>query len=204
MRCRILLIAGLVLVAACDRGEPAAVPDERDVAAAAVAAGCQTVEHEPDGQPVHYAPDAAPPAEDLYTQRPPASGPHFTSWLQVDIYGGPVDERAAVHNLEHGAVVVWYDPGTVDEADLAALIAWAEQRNAAGLVSRRAGTGIIVAPYDGAEMPQPLAFRAWQVTGDCDRFERDYADGFVLRYFGSRGHAPEGGLAPDVARAYRR
>lgn len=198
----LLPLATTAVLAACSPSEPVAAPDDQALEEAAATAGCETAEHEPDGEPAHFAPDAAPPADELYTIRPPMSGPHFGSWLDVDVYGGPIDERAAVHNLEHGAIVVWYDPGGLEEGAVQELIAWAEERNDGGLASARVGAGLIVAPYDGAELSQPLAFRAWQVTGDCAGFDRRYADMFVLRYFGSRGHAPEGNLAPDVDRAY--
>lgn len=165
-------------------------------------AGCTETEFAAEGDAVHYEPADAPPAEELYEQRPPASGPHFGSWLSVGVYDGPIDERAAVHNLEHGAIVAWYDPDALPAEDLAAMDDWAEDRNAAGLANR-AGGGLIVAPFVDAPMPAPLALRGWQVGADCQRFDAAFADGFLLDHFGSQGTAPEGKLAPDIGRVLR-
>jgi hypothetical protein len=56
-----------------------------------------------------------------------------------------------------------------------------------------------VAPYD-EPLETPLAFRAWGASGDCERFDETFADGFVLRHFGDAGDAPEGHLGGDPSR----
>ena len=45
-----------------------------------------------------------------YDQSPPVGGPHNQLWLNCGIYSKPVPNENAVHDLEHGAVWVTYDP----------------------------------------------------------------------------------------------
>lgn len=191
------MAVGLAVNAGCTPGSVAEVTAD-EAEAGAAAASCDVREVAPEGDPLHLDPDGAPPAAELYVERPASSGPHFGDWVPVDVYSDAIDERAVVHNLEHGAVAAWYDPATVAEDDVDQLIEWAQARNQAGLANR-AGAGIIVSPFDG-ELAAPLAFRAWLVAADCQAFNASFADGFLLEHFGEAGAAPEGGLAPDVTR----
>ena len=83
-----------------------------NVAAAMKAAGCTV-----------RAVDASHASEHLQEQNekvtyntfPPTSGAHHPSPSQFGNYTTPVDPRQAVHNLEHGAVVIWYGPGTSEQ-----------------------------------------------------------------------------------------
>jgi hypothetical protein len=43
-----------------------------------------------------------------YDSFPPTSGPHYPQWVTWGTYGKPLPEIAAVHNLEHGGVIVQY------------------------------------------------------------------------------------------------
>ncbi len=45
-----------------------------------------------------------------YQGNPPASGPHYPSWLRYAEYTQVIPRGYWVHNLEHGAVVVLYRP----------------------------------------------------------------------------------------------
>ncbi|GGI04228.1 hypothetical protein GCM10011354_08060 [Egicoccus halophilus] len=189
-----------MLLAGCDNGPQ--VVDATAAAAGGTVAGCEERVFDDLGPPTHLEAASAPPATELYAQRPATSGPHLDSWLAVGVYDGPVDERAVVHNLEHGGIVAWYDPAAIAAEDLTALQDWAEQRNRAGL-GNRAGGGVLVAPFEDAPLSAPLALRAWHVGADCERFDAAFADAFLLEHFGDRGSAPEGNLAPEVARVLR-
>lgn len=188
---------GLV-AAGCTGGQPATDEVAADVTVEAEQAGCDVALVPVEGDPVHLDPEGSPPPEDLYPQRPPTAGPHLASWLPPGVHERPVDERAAVHNLEHGAVVVWYQP-TLPEDQLEALTAWAEQRNADGLADERTGAGVLVAPFEDEAMLAPVTMRAWEVAADCAAFDATFADGFVRSHFGPAGRAPERTLAPDPA-----
>ena len=76
-------------------------------------AGCtyQVFEGEPSG--VHIANPAATPKE--WNSFPPTSGPHFGQWVIWGEYDEPVRLAQAVHNLEHGGIVMYYGSDVPDE-----------------------------------------------------------------------------------------
>jgi hypothetical protein len=191
------LAALAVVVAACSSGdtEPEVTVDDAAVASAAEEAGCTVVEVDEDLETTHLDPGEAPPAAELYPDRPAVGGPHFGEWLVAGVFDAPVEERAAVHNLEHGAVAVYLDPGLAGD-DVESVTGWATRRNDAGLLDERTGAGLLVAPWEGQLTPQ-VAFRAWGVAADCERFDETFADGFVRDHFGTAGAAPEGSLGTD-------
>jgi hypothetical protein len=158
-------------------------------------AGCETVEMPPAASTAHLS-EPAPDAEDLYPMRPAHSGPHFPAVHPIGVFDDPRDERLVIHNLEHGAIIVWYDPDVADPAEVAEAEAWAEERNRAGFAGR-SGAGIVVAPFE-RELDSGKAFakRAWVVATDCDSFEVAAADAFLIENYGAVGQAPERFFAP--------
>lgn len=173
----------------------AAVADARE------AAGCEVVaENQPQPEPyTHYEPAQAPPAETLYTVRPPHSGPHLIQPIAPvnGIPRNPIDERSSTHNLEHGAVIVWFDGEAVDGNTQRALEAWQQERADQGFVSARSGGAIFVSPVpEGVTVDKPIAVRAWGQALDCDDWDETYADGFLIDYYGTHGIAPERTLTP--------
>ena len=54
----------------------------------------------------------------VYSSNPPTSGDHWGRTATWGFYKSnvPADELL-VHNMEHGAVIVWYNPDTVSEAE---------------------------------------------------------------------------------------
>lgn len=167
----------------------------RDVLDARDLAGCAERDVPVNAERDHLDPDTAPPAKELYDDRPTANGPHFGIIAEPGVYGSPLDERAVLHNLEHGAVAVWFDPGVLGVDGVNALRAWAEARNTAGLAGE-AGGGILAAPYtEPLPNDAAVAFRGWDVAMDCADFDATTADGFLLDHFGAAGTAPERRLA---------
>lgn len=59
-----------------------------------------------------------------YTMNPPTSGNHSARTARWGFYktDPPLDENL-VHNLEHGAVIIWYNPDKVSEAEYNQLFA---------------------------------------------------------------------------------
>lgn len=175
---------------------PPLQPDE--VADRAEAAGCRTVV---DGAPLedrtHLDPDEAPPAEALYPDRPAHSGRHYGTLLPLPVGTAtvPVDERAVLHNMEHGAVVVWFDADVVDEPARDRLAAWRDSRSDLGFTSARGGA-IWASPMPELDDPPAVALRAWGVAVDCDGFDPMVADAFLAEHWGTHGVAPEANLSP--------
>lgn len=159
---------------------------------------------EPEEERTHLDDDEAAQLtpDELYERRPPHSGRHLGRFLPVtpEAFERPVDERALVHNLEHGAVALLYDPSALTDEDVDEIEVWVVERNEAGFHddAERTGAAIVVAPAEPGSITSgaAVALRAWGVATDCEGFDEVIADGFVASHFGTRGVAPEGSLAP--------
>jgi hypothetical protein len=161
------------------------------------AAGCEVLaDREPDPDRSHFAANAAPAADAIYTDvRPPHSGPHTESVHPIVTSGASsqLDERPLTHNLEHGAVIAWYDPAQVDGGTANEMGDWAGTLNNNGFRFDRAGTAIFVAPFEdpGISSGKAVAFRAWGTAMDCDEWDETVAHAFVIENFGTHGIGPE-------------
>src|SRR3954451_9382453 len=82
-----------------------------------------------------------------YKQTPPVGGDHNPVWLNCGIYTSPVANENAVHDLEHGAVWITYQP-TLAKADIAKLTSVAKGQ-----------TYLDLSPYPG--LPAPVVVSAW-------------------------------------------
>ncbi|HKX74168.1 MAG TPA: DUF3105 domain-containing protein [Acidimicrobiia bacterium] len=114
-----------------------------------------------------------------YNSNPPTSGPHASTPAACGIYREPVPDVNQVHTLEHGAVIVQYDP-TVSEAD----------REVLEDFGRDAPSHVIVAPREGME--SPIALTAWTKRLLLDTPDREAISAFydLFAQFG-----PERGVA---------
>lgn len=165
---------------------------EAEVTAADDAAGCDAFAI--DDPSAQHIDEDGPSADELYERRPGAAGDHLGAWIEAAVYTDAPDERAVVHNHEHGAVSVWYVPDAIADDELDLLRSWAEARNEH--LANDAGAGVVVAPFPaGLDGDAVVAFRAWTGGLDCAAFDPVVADGFLLERFGD---APEGELAPSL------
>ncbi|MFN2483875.1 MAG: DUF3105 domain-containing protein [Candidatus Limnocylindria bacterium] len=107
-------------------------------------------DHERDGTPV-------PP--DSYTSIPATSGPHWETPAQWGIYPGPfgaaVPESQSIHNLEHGGIAIWYQPGRLDQAGIDELAAYVRDQ----LASNR--FKFILSAWQGGDFGHAVAVTAW-------------------------------------------
>lgn len=164
---------------------------------ARTAAGCEVVaDRDPLPERFHF--EGTPPAADtVYTEpRPTHSGPHAPGVHPITASANrQIDEVVSTHNLEHGSLIVWYDPDAVPGTDIGS---WAETLNANGFRRDQSGVGIITAPYTdpGISSGKAVAFRAWGTALDCDEWDETVAHSFVIENFGTRGIAPERMAAP--------
>ena len=120
-----------------------------------------------------------------YPQDPPVGGPHAPVWLECGAYDVPVREENAVHDLEHGAVWITYDPA-LREPDVDRL---------AGLLPDNA----IMSPR--VDLPSPVVVTVWgaQLALESARdrrlvlFLEEYGDGHTAPEVGASCH----GGTPD-------
>lgn len=154
-----------------------------------------SVEHFQAGDP------ATPTAEEVYTAgRPTASGPHYANFAPVGDGVAPsqLDERATTHNLEHGAIVIWFDPGQLDAQQIEQIDATVAELHDDGFAEHSAGAGVLASPFTdpGIDSGAAVALRAWGTAFDCGAWDTEVARQFVIDNYGTNGTAPEGGLAP--------
>ena len=116
-----------------------------------------------DPTPVDYEAD--------YGMNPPAGGAHFATWLNCGIYSVPVPNENAVHDLEHGAVWITYDPDVLSADEVATL--------------EKAGpdTYMVVSPYPG--LPAPVVASAWGVQVQLDKVDDPRLEDFITKYWQS-------------------
>ena len=208
-----VVVAGVAFFVAPDGDtipRPATLLDRAQEAART--AGCGEVETTPPYEPAdqdraHLDPASAPPVSS-YPTVPPASGPHAAippGPLPAGVYDSLTlaDLYRAIHSMEHGASIVWYDPSAPAE-HVARVVEFYDRR----LQDAEVGQDrVIVAPYDfpgdaGGLLPEDrqMALTAWHRLRFCDRVDLAVAYDFTSQYSfptasgrGYQGEAPEPG-----------
>jgi hypothetical protein len=138
---------------------------------------------------------AAPCGADPYSSLPATSGPHWeTTLANWGAYSAPLPESQIIHNLEHGGIVIWYDPELLDEAQVDELTSYVQGQVATGIGGR---FKFILSPWGGeGDLGGAVALTAWRHLRTLETYDLDavraFADANYLR------HAPEpnGGPAP--------
>jgi len=119
---------------------------------------------------------------DDYNSNPPTSGPHTNVAAGPGVYEEPVPKETAVHSMEHGMVVVWYNcnggPQPLNEAacgtlrqDLAAIVNAANEN----------GKKVLMTPY--AAMDRRIALTAWQFLDSFDEFDAQRVRTFIETFY---------------------
>ncbi|MEZ3116576.1 DUF3105 domain-containing protein [Halobaculum sp. MBLA0147] len=120
----------------------------------------------------------APGARLSYPQSPPLSGPHYGGrTVSAGFYEERQSPGALVHSLEHGAVVIYYDPGVLS-ADA--------RDHLRGLTTTYTDPwgSVIVTPAPTAEPAGPVVLTAWRTRLVLDAHDPDAIDAFLAEYLG--------------------
>ena len=126
-----------------------------------------------------------------YNSVPATSGPHWNLWegiapLNWGVYTSPVAEPAAVHNLEHGGVVIWYqDTATQDDIDK--LTQWTQQ------ALNGTNYKVLLSPWNGKDFGHPIAVTAWDWLLYMDKADTDLLQKFQDAHPASDAPEPLGG-----------
>jgi hypothetical protein len=111
----ILATTPAVLAVACSSSHPAAgmaasdgAPIDRSRLPSPVHpdASCLVTIDTPDLLPASHVPEGT---SITWSSNPPSSGAHYPIWAQFQEYDHPVDLGYIVHDMEHGAVVLFYN-----------------------------------------------------------------------------------------------
>ena len=132
-----------------------------------------------------------------YSSLPATSGPHWepSGIAQWGVYSTPQPETQLIHNLEHGGIVIWYDPEALTVESIDALTAYVENQNASGVSGRYK---FILSPWGGSEpLPAPVVATSWRWSLNLDTAGIDAIDAFAREHYGNAPE-PNGGPAPPA------
>jgi hypothetical protein len=175
----IVALVGVILWQGRDTSLKLTTPSASQLASATREAGASQVQTFAVAGRDHIGPEAQPRN---WNSQPPTSGDHLGTPLPKGIYRDQQDERALVHNLEHGYVVVQYKNLPEDQVETLTRIA-------EGLRDEK----FVLAPYDGLPA-DGLALTAWQHLQTAQRVNIDVISAFVNDFMLPRGKksvAPE-------------
>ena len=150
--------------------------EEFDVAEAAQAAGCTLREDLPNEGETHLAEGAPAPK---YKTNPPTSGDHSPVPLADGAYLDTAEPVNYVHSMEHGRVVIQYDPKLPEE----------QQLELRGLYDELYSGALM---FPNPDMPFAVAAVAWENFVGCKQYKGP-ATLDAIRAFGEEhwGEGPE-------------
>ena len=139
---------------------------------------------------------AAPCGPNPYSSLPATSGPHWdpSGVANWGVYTTPQNESQLVHNLEHGGIVIWYDP-SLDAAGVDALTQYVNTQVASGLSGRYK---FILSPWGGDEpLSAPVVATAWRWLLPLDTVDTSAIGDFARAHY-QRSPEPNGGPGPPT------
>ena len=140
--------------------------------------------------------DGSPPQVASLTSTPATSGPHWDSPAQWGVYQVPLSDAQTTHNLEHGGIVIWYDPERISPEDRVELTSFVESELAGSRFK------FILSPWGGhqvggavqnASFDHAIAVTAWTRLLYQDELDLDQVRAFADRYYQRLGPEPGGG-----------
>ena len=139
-----------------------------------------------------------------YNVTPPVGGPHNGIWMNAGVYTKPIPSERAVHNMEHGAVWITYEPD-LPASEVAALTAFVTRQSlipetgetASGATTTNSNRYVDLSPWATSALPAPIVMSAWghqlRLTSATDPRMQTFVDTF--RH--SPTYSPEYGAAVD-------
>ena len=146
-----------------------------DLEEAAKVADCELRLDLPDEGANHLGHNEEAPK---YDTNPPTSGNHGEETAADGAFAGPVDPLNYLHSMEHGRVIIQYDPDLPEDQQLLLKGVFDESPN-----------GMLIFP--NPDMPYDVAVTAWTQLAGCKTFSDGVVD--VVRDFRDtyRGQGPE-------------
>jgi Protein of unknown function (DUF3105) len=124
-----------------------------------------------------------------YSVTPPVGGDHNAQWMNCGVYTKPVPPERAVHNLEHGAVWITYQP-SLPSSEVDQLVSFFKRQATVGQTRSRY---IDVTPYPG--LPSPIVASSWGFQLRLSSPSDPRLQQFVNKFRVSRQYTPEYGAA---------
>jgi hypothetical protein len=137
-----------------------------------------------------------------YAVLPPVGGPHNPVWMNAGVYTKPVPTERAVHNLEHGAVWITYNP-SLPASEVKTLTAFVTKQTLIPEPASEVGFSgesnryMDLTPWTSNSLPSPIVISSWghqlRVTSPTDPRLQKFVDTF--RY--QKKYSPEYGGPVD-------
>jgi hypothetical protein len=136
-----------------------------------------------------------------YAVTPPVGGPHAPVWMNAGIYTAAVPSERAVHDMEHGAVWITYQPSLPADqvAELDALVdrqTEISEDGGEGSQPGQANRYVVMSPWADGTLPAPIVISSWgfqlRVTAPDDPRLQKFIDTFR-----HSDHSPEQGAPVD-------
>ena len=149
--------------------------------------------HVTDGASCRTDPAACELTADPYSSLPATSGPHWNTPTNWGVYETPQNESQVIHNLEHGGVVIWYDPEAVDGDAVDSLSQYVTTQVSSGISGR---FKFLLSPWGGQEpLPAPVVATAWNWMLELEEADTTAIDAFSRAHYGIAPE-PNGGPGP--------
>ncbi|HEY7737526.1 MAG TPA: DUF3105 domain-containing protein [Candidatus Limnocylindria bacterium] len=126
-----------------------------------------------------------------YSSTPAASGPHWPQPIEWGVYTTAIPQEPAIHNLEHGGIVIWYQADQLSPGEITELEDYVRDWNASERYK------VLVAPWGGSDFGHPMAILAWTWLLDLDEVDTELMDRFIDQHYGD-GPEPGGGPGPPA------
>jgi hypothetical protein len=127
-----------------------------------------------------------------YSVTPPAGGNHNATWMNCGVYDKPVPAERAVHNLEHGAVWITYQP-SLPQSEVTQLRAFFGRQTVLSPGGASGSRYVDLTPYPG--LSAPIVVSSWgfqmRLTSPADPRLQE----FVSTFRASQKYTPEYGAA---------
>ncbi len=143
---------------------------------------------EPDDGRAHVAAGTIPNPRP-YTSTPGTSGPHWDTPANWGVYTRAQPDSHLIHNLEHGGIVIWYQPRKVNAQQIQELTTFVNTQ----LTSER--YKFILTPWGGKDFGHPIAVTAWRWLLYLDSANLDAIRDFTSAHYGNSPE-PLGGPGP--------
>lgn len=115
----------------------------------------------------------------VYGTDPPTSGNHYPDVQGGGFFDVPIAAPYLVHSLEHGGVIIYYNPGTVTAP---------QQDSLRALAAAYPGLFDMVICVPRGDAAYPIILTAWTHRLRLPAYDQSRIDAFIALY---RGHGPE-------------
>lgn len=136
----------------------------------------------------------------VYSVTPPVGGDHNGTWMNCGIYNAPVTTERAVHNLEHGAIWITYEP-SLPKSEISSLTELVKKQKLESPEGQPAERFMDLTPWKDSSIGSPIVVSSWgyqlKVTSATDPRIQQFIDTFRV----NQKYTPEYGSACDTVPA---